>query len=124
MELIPSREAANCAATQELPSVLWNPKVHYRLHKSPLLIAILSQIDPIPTIPSYLSKINCNIVHPPTSWSSHVTNLVKSSSTEMSTVNCMRNTHHTAMWCPSILFSPSWRIPQYHTHWVRDSRGM
>jgi hypothetical protein len=29
-ELIPSWEAASCAATQELPSTLWNPKVHYR----------------------------------------------------------------------------------------------
>jgi hypothetical protein len=34
MELNPSWEAANCAATQELRSVLWKPKVHYRLHKS------------------------------------------------------------------------------------------
>jgi hypothetical protein len=61
MELSPSREAANCAATQEFPSVLWTPKVHYRLHKSPPLVPIQSQIDPIPTIPSYLSKINFNI---------------------------------------------------------------
>jgi hypothetical protein len=30
----------------------------------------LSQIDPVHTIPSYLSKIHFNIVHPPTSWSS------------------------------------------------------
>jgi hypothetical protein len=58
MELRPSWEAANCSATQELPSVLWNPKVYYRPHESPPLVPILSQIDPIPTIPSYLSKIN------------------------------------------------------------------
>jgi hypothetical protein len=71
MELSASWEATNCAATQELPSVLWNPKVHYRLHKSPSPVPILSRIDPISTIPSYLSKIHFNIVHPPTSWSSH-----------------------------------------------------
>jgi hypothetical protein len=57
MEPNPFWQAATCAATQELPSMLWNPKVHYRVHKSPPLAPILSQIDPIPTIPSYLSKI-------------------------------------------------------------------
>jgi hypothetical protein len=70
MELGPSWEAANCAATQELSNILWNPKVHYRVHKSPPVVPILSQIDPIPTILSCLSKIHFNIVHRPTSWSS------------------------------------------------------
>jgi hypothetical protein len=57
MELSPSREAANCAATQEILSILWNPKVHCRVHKRPSLVPILSQINLIHTIPSYLSKI-------------------------------------------------------------------
>jgi hypothetical protein len=34
------------------------------------LVPILNQINPIYTIPSYLSKIYFNIVHPTTSWSS------------------------------------------------------
>jgi hypothetical protein len=38
--------------------------------ESPPLVPILSQINSIHTIPSYLSKIHFNIVHPPTSRSS------------------------------------------------------
>jgi hypothetical protein len=56
-ELSPSWGTANCAATQNLPSILWNPKVQYRVHKSPPLFPILSHINPIHTIPSYLRSI-------------------------------------------------------------------
>jgi hypothetical protein len=35
MELSPSREAAKCAATQELPSILVNPNVDRHVHESP-----------------------------------------------------------------------------------------
>jgi hypothetical protein len=63
-ELSPSWEAANCAATQELPSILGSPKTHHRVHKSPPLVPILRKIDPVHTIPSYLSKIYFNIVYP------------------------------------------------------------
>jgi hypothetical protein len=80
MELSPSWEGANCAATQKLPSVLWNPKVHCRVHKSPPLFPILSQIYSIHTLSSYLSKIHFNIVNPPTSctsqWSSQWLSLI------------------------------------------------
>jgi hypothetical protein len=38
--------------------------------QEPSTVSILSQIGPVHTISSYLSKIYFNIVHPPTSWSS------------------------------------------------------
>jgi hypothetical protein len=67
MELTPSWEAASCAAAQELPNILWKPKVHYRVHQSLPLVPILSHINPGYTTLSYLAKIHFNIIHPPTS---------------------------------------------------------
>jgi hypothetical protein len=49
---------------RKFPAILRNPKVHRRVHKNPPLVPILSQFDPVPTIPFYLSKIRFNIVHP------------------------------------------------------------
>jgi hypothetical protein len=65
-ELSPSWGAANCADPQEPPSILWNPEVQYRVHKSLPLVPILSHIHRIHSIPSYLSKIHFNIVLYPT----------------------------------------------------------
>jgi hypothetical protein len=52
MEQSHSWEANRFAASQEMSRILWNPKVHYRIHKCP-------QASPIHSIPPY-----------PTSWRS------------------------------------------------------
>ena len=62
----PSWEVNWFAASQEIPRISRNPKVHYCTHKLPPTVSILSQPNPahIPTF--HLLEIHLNIIHPST----------------------------------------------------------
>ena len=69
----PSWEANWFAASQEIPRISRNPKVHYRTHKRPPTVSILGQPNPIHIPTSYLLEIHPNTIHPstprPPQWS-------------------------------------------------------
>jgi hypothetical protein len=64
MEQSPSWEANRFAASQEIPLLLWNPKVYYRIHQYPQPVSILSQRNPVQTPTTYFLKIHLNIILP------------------------------------------------------------
>ena len=65
-----SWEANWFAASQEIPRILWKPKVHYRTHKRPTPVPILGQPCPVHIPTSHLLEIHPNIIHPSTPRSS------------------------------------------------------
>ena len=62
----PSWVANWFAASQEIPRISRNPKVHYRTHKRPPPVSILGQPSPVHIPTSHLLGIHPNIMHPST----------------------------------------------------------
>jgi hypothetical protein len=62
-------EMQACRVAQELLNILRNSNIQSRVHKNIPLGLILSQNNPVRTIPSCLSKIHLNVIHPSTYWS-------------------------------------------------------
>ena len=62
----PSWAANWFAASQEIPRISRNPKVHYRTHKRKPPVSILGQPNPVHIPTSNLLEIQPNIIHPST----------------------------------------------------------
>ena len=64
MEHSLSLESNRFTASQEIPHILWNPKVHYCIQKCPPPVPILTQLDLVHTPTSRFLKIYLNIILP------------------------------------------------------------
>jgi hypothetical protein len=62
MEHSPSWEVNRFSTSQEISRTLRNPKVHHRIHKSPLPVTFLIHINPVHASPFHCLKIHFNII--------------------------------------------------------------
>jgi hypothetical protein len=62
MEQSPSWEANRSSASQEIPCILWNPQVYYRIDKRSSHIPFLTHISPVHAFTFHCLKIHFNII--------------------------------------------------------------
>ena len=92
-------EANRFSASQEIHRILWNPKVHYSIHKCPPPVPILSHINPIHALTSHFLKIiiiflaGCTFPHLP----AHIWQLFRLNIT-------LPSTPGSSKWSPSLRF--------------------
>ena len=104
----PSWEANWFAASQQIPRISWNPKVHYRTHKRPPPVSILGQPNPVHITISHLLEIQPNIINPSTSRSPQWSSWLQFPQQEPINLPLLTHTRHMP--------SPSHSSPFYHPH--------
>jgi hypothetical protein len=101
------------SAIQEMPRLLWNRKVHYRIRNSTPPVSILRQLNPIHTPKPHFPKFHFNITLPhtprPSVWALRF---------RLSNQNSVRLSHLPhARYVPSPSHSPSFHHP--NINWWR-----
>ena len=99
---------AGFAASQEIPRISRNPKVHYRTHKRPPPVSILGQPNPVHIPPSHLLEIHRNIIHPSTHRSPQWSLSLRFPHQDPIHPPLLTHMRHT--------LSPSHSSPFYHLH--------
>ena len=104
----PYWEANWFAASQEIPRISRNLKIHYRTHKRPPPVSILSQPNPVHIPTSHLLVIHPNIIHPSTPRSPQWSPSLRFPHQDPIHPPLLTHTHHMP--------SPSHSSWSYHPH--------
>ena len=114
----PSWAATWFAASQEIPRISWNPKVHYRTHKCPPPISILGQPKSIHISTSHLLEIRSNIIQPSTPRSSQWSLSLQFPHQDPINPPLLTHTRHMSSPSHSSLFYPphniGWRVQRMY----------
>lgn len=103
------------SASQAIHRILWDPKFYYFVHKIPPFVRVLSQINPVHTVPDNLFKIHRTIMLPLTYRSSKWTLSVR-----FPHQNSLCTSPLTHMCNLSNKFRPSFNQPANILWWVQS----